>query len=189
MGHVQGQHRDRRTAVEDDLGRVGIDEHIELGSGCGVAPTEEPAAHADDLSDASSSLRGGVQHRGHIGHRAHRTDGYLPLSGYRERLDHPVHRVLGLQGGCGIGQICPVDAGLAVNMLGCDQLPAHRTIAAGVHRHIGATGKFADDAGISGGEFPEGRFRPPPSPRALEVRGRPARPRWQWHRLVRGRCR
>ena len=53
----------------------------------------------------------------------------------------------------GLGQVGAVEAGLAVDMLGGDEVAAEGAVAAGEDGNIGAPGQFADHAGVARGEL------------------------------------
>ena len=87
-----------------------------------------------------------------VGQRAERAERDRRRLLGAERLDDEVDAVLGLELHRRLGQVGTVEAGLAVDMLGGDQLPPHRPLAAGIDRDFGAPGELDDLEGVPRGQ-------------------------------------
>jgi hypothetical protein len=135
VGHVERGHGDRDATPEHHVGGLRIDIDVELGRRRDVADLEIGAAHHDDLLDARRDLWRLDQGHGDVGEGPESAERDRPGLGRGKRVDEEVDAVPFLQRDLRLGQVGPVEAGLAVDVLGGDELPAERTLAAGVDRH------------------------------------------------------
>ena len=151
VGDVEGHDHQRNAGFEHDISGFGVDVDVELGRGGDVAALKAAAAHQDDLGHAGDDVGGALEGGGDVGQGAEGAEGDRARGMGAERVDQVVDGVLGLQGMGRVGERDAVKAGLAVDMLGGDELAGKGGIAAGVDRGVAAR-EFDDDAGVLLGE-------------------------------------
>ena len=88
-----------------------------------------------------------------------------------------------------LGQVRAVEAGLAVHVLGGDQLAHQRPDGAGIDLDVGLAGQFADLAGVLLGQPERHVAGDGGDAEHLESRGWPAPAGWRRRRPGRDRCR
>ena len=142
VSDIKRDHGDLDAAAENDVGRLGIDEDVELGRRCDVADLEIAAAHHDDLGDAAGGRGRLDQGHGDVGERAEGAERDRARFGSEQRVDEEIDAMLRLEFQLRFRQIGSVEPGRAVDMLGGHGLPSHRADRAGIDRNIGAAGEL-----------------------------------------------
>ena len=115
VGRVEADHRERPGLVEDDVGRLGVDDDVELGHGAPVADVHS-AAHEYDLLDALREARLFAHGEGDVGEGAsgHERDRLRRVA--HDDVDDEVDGVPRVEFDGGLGQHGPVEARLTVDV-------------------------------------------------------------------------
>ena len=150
VGHVERHHGDRHAAPQHHVRGLGVDIDVELGGRGDVADLEIGAAHHHDLADVRRDVRRLDHRHGDIGQRAERAQRHRPWRLAAQRVDDEVDAVLGLERLLRFRQLRAVEAGRPVDMLGRHQRPPHWPPAAGIDRHLGASGELDHLQGVPG---------------------------------------
>ena len=152
VGQVERHHGQGHAGTEHDVGRLGIDIDVELGRGGDVADLEIGAAHQHDLGDTRHDVGGAGEGGGDVGQGADRAERDAARRLGAQGLDEEIDGMGRLQLHRGLGQARPVEPGLAMDVLGGDELARQRRVAAGEDLHLAPPGQLADDAGILRGQ-------------------------------------
>ena len=151
QGHVQPHHGDRPARVEDDGGRLGVNGHVELGRGRGVAPAGR-AAHDHKVLDLVDQLRFPVNGQRDIGQRAGGDQGDLTRGG-ADRLDQEINGV-SARGPCFRGrQPRTAETGIPVHVPGVERRPQQRCGAARGDRDARGAHELTDPLRVGRGEI------------------------------------
>ncbi len=142
VGHVERDHGDRHAAPQHDVGGLGIDIDVELGSRGDVADLEIGARHHHDLADPRRDVGSLDQRHADVGERPEGAERDRSRLLAAQRVDDVVDAVLRLERLLRLRQVGAVEPGRPVDMLGGDQHPAHRPLAAGIDRHLRAAGEL-----------------------------------------------
>jgi hypothetical protein len=151
VGDVEGHDHQRHAGFEHDISGFGVDVDVELGRGGDVAALETAAAHQDDLGHAGDDVGGALEGGGDVGEGAEGAEGDQACGVGAEGVDEVVDGVLVLQGMGRLGQRDAVEAGLAVDVFGGDELAFQGAVCACVDGGLVAA-EFDDLAGVPLGE-------------------------------------
>ena len=150
VGHVERDHGDRDAALKHDVGRLGIDVDVELGGGRDVADLEIGAAPSSRSRGCAAAMSGALTSAiaTLVSGPSVQSVTVARLFG-AERVDDEIDAVLRPRASSvGSGRSGPSRPVGPWTCSAVTSFRAHRPLAAGIDRHVGAPGQLDDLEGV-----------------------------------------